>query len=137
MDRQRLLDRFLKNPLRWGWIALATVTVVAVAVSTILVKLVDETNFKDYGDATWWAIQTITTVGYGDVVPTTGAGRVIGAIVMVVGLSFITVATALLTAAVIETVRRRRFTALEDPVMTEIKELRAELAELRELLGRD
>jgi len=136
MNRQRVLDRFIKNPLRWGWIALATVTVFAIVVSTVLVRRVDETNFKDYGDATWWAIQTVTTVGYGDIVPTTGAGRFVGGIVMIVGLSFLTVATALLTAAVIETVRRRRFAALEDPVMTELKALRAEVAELKELLGR-
>ena len=39
-------------------------------------------DFDSFGDALWWALQTVTTVGYGDVVPTSGTGRVIGAFVM-------------------------------------------------------
>jgi voltage-gated potassium channel len=49
-----------------------------------------------FGDGLWWAMTTITTVGYGDVRPTTGLGRIVGAIVMIVGIGFI----ALLTGAI-------------------------------------
>ncbi|HVF76638.1 MAG TPA: potassium channel family protein [Acidimicrobiales bacterium] len=45
-------------------------------------------------DALWWSSTTITTVGYGDVYPVTAAGRVIGAVTMVVGISTFAVVTA-------------------------------------------
>jgi voltage-gated potassium channel len=46
----------------------------------------------------WWALQTVTTVGYGDVAPTQLAGRLVGAVVMLEGIAFIAIATALITS---------------------------------------
>ena len=50
-----------------------------------LMRLADPTNFPSFGLAVWWALQTVTTVGYGDVVPTTTAGRLLGGVEMVLG----------------------------------------------------
>ena len=47
-----------------------------------------------FGDAMWWSISTITTVGYGDIYPTTALGRLIGAFTMLVGISTFAVVTA-------------------------------------------
>ena len=69
----------------------------------IVMRIVDPDNFPSLGLAVWWGLQTVTTVGYGDVVPTTVVGRVIGGIEMVLGVSFI----AFLTAGVTSTVIRR------------------------------
>jgi voltage-gated potassium channel Kch len=44
----------------------------------------------------WWALQTVTTVGYGDVAPTQLAGRLVGAVVMLEGIAFIAIVTALI-----------------------------------------
>jgi voltage-gated potassium channel Kch len=65
-------------------------------------RFVDQHNFPTLGSAVWWALQTITTVGYGDVVPTTTAGRVVGGIEMVLGVSFIAFVTAGVTSIVIQ-----------------------------------
>jgi voltage-gated potassium channel len=45
-------------------------------------------------DALWWSTETITTVGYGDVAPVTAAGRLVGGVTMVVGISTFAVVTA-------------------------------------------
>ena len=43
---------------------------------------------NNYGDALWWALCTVSTVGYGDIVPVTGLGRLIGAFLIIVGVTF-------------------------------------------------
>ncbi|WP_018699386.1 cyclic nucleotide-gated ion channel [Amorphus coralli] len=58
----------------------------------------------------WWTIVTITTVGYGDVVPVTPLGRAIAVVTMVVGFAFIALPTAILSSSFAEVIRRRDFT---------------------------
>ena len=81
-------------------LALAFVTL-GVA-GAIVMRIADPQNFPSLGLAFWWAIQTITTVGYGDHVPTTTAGRLVGAVEMVLGVSFIAFLTAGVTSTVIQ-----------------------------------
>ncbi|MGN6378797.1 MAG: potassium channel family protein [Gaiellales bacterium] len=67
-----------------------------------VIKLLDEHDFKSYGNAIWWALQTVTTVGYGDIVPTTDTGRTVAGVEMVLGVSFISFLTATVTSAVVQ-----------------------------------
>ena len=83
-------------------IGLALTFVGLAFVGAIVIRIVDPDNFPSLGLAIWWALQTVTTVGYGDVVPTTTMGRVIGGIEMVLGISFITFLTAGVTSIVIQ-----------------------------------
>jgi voltage-gated potassium channel len=83
-------------------IGLALTFVGLAFVAAIVIRIVDPDNFPSLGLAIWWALQTVTTVGYGDVVPTTTVGRVIGGIEMVLGISFITFLTAGVTSIVIQ-----------------------------------
>jgi voltage-gated potassium channel len=69
--------------------------------------LVDD-SFSSLGDGLWWAVQTLTTVGYGDVVPDGTAGRLIATIVMLNGIAFLTVITAAVTALLVEQMRGRQ-----------------------------
>ena len=71
-------------------------------VGAIVMRIADPDNFPSLGLATWWALQTVTTVGYGDVVPTTDVGMVLGSIEMVIGISFIAFLTAGVTSTVIQ-----------------------------------
>ena len=71
-------------------------------VGAIVMRIADPDNFPSFGSAVWWALQTVTTVGYGDVVPTTRVGQVIGGIEMVIGISFIAFLTAGVTSTVIQ-----------------------------------
>jgi voltage-gated potassium channel len=59
----------------------------------------DHENFPSIGSGLWWAVQTVTTVGYGDHVPATDAGRIVAALVMLAGIGFLTVITAAITSS--------------------------------------
>jgi voltage-gated potassium channel len=59
------------------------------ALAGFVVTVIDRKDFPDFGTGVWSAIVTIATVGYGDVVPHTGWGRVVGGAVIVVGGSFV------------------------------------------------
>ncbi len=90
----------------------AQIIVVATLLVTLaggtLIWLLDHDEFPNLGTSLWWALQTVTTVGYGDVVPAQTEGRVIGAVLMLQGIGFITVIAASVTAALIEQARKRR-----------------------------
>ena len=90
--------------------------------------LTDRHDFPSLGLGLWWALQTVTTVGYGDVVPTTTAGRVIGSIVMLSGIGFLTVVTASVTAALIEAARKRSGAMSQHELSAELKEISARLS---------
>ena len=86
-------------------------------VGAVVIRIADPDNFPSLGLAIWWALQTVTTVGYGDVVPTTTTGQVVGGLEMVIGISFISFLTAGVTSAVIQRVQAR--TVEEERVRSE------------------
>jgi voltage-gated potassium channel len=83
-------------------IGLAVTFVGLSVVGAIVMRFADPHNFPSVWLAIWWALQTVTTVGYGDVVPTTVAGRLVGGAEMVIGVAFIAFVTAGVTSAVIQ-----------------------------------
>jgi voltage-gated potassium channel len=79
------------------WRAIRTIIIVAtllVLLGGLLVRLVEPDVFTSYGLACWWAITTVTTVGYGDIVPETTAGRIVGSVLMLAGVSLIPIVTS-------------------------------------------
>lgn len=66
-------------------------------------------KFGTVPDAMWWAITTLTTVGYGDVVPVTPLGRMFGGIVMVVGLCILALPVAIISSGFAQELNRRDF----------------------------
>jgi voltage-gated potassium channel len=75
----------------------ATVALTLAVVAAILELLVDS-GINGFDNALWWAIVTVTTVGYGDVVPETTTGRLIASGLMLVGVSAIPIASSLVVS---------------------------------------
>jgi voltage-gated potassium channel len=88
-----------------------------------------QANIRTFGDALWWALSTMSTVGYGDRVPTTGGGRVIGTGLMVAGIALLGVITATFASWLIAQVRETE-TEAQTATRGDIAELRAEIARL-------
>jgi voltage-gated potassium channel len=107
--RSRIASQLLSDRLtaRRSALIIGVFTLVLTIVAALLARLLDPEDFPSLGIAGWWALQTVTTVGYGDFVPTNTEGRVIGSVVMVGGIGFLTVVTASIAAAFVENARRR------------------------------
>jgi voltage-gated potassium channel len=83
-------------------------TMLAVTVGAALaVEIFSPKSFSSFGNAAWWAAATVTTVGYGDVVPATSGGRFIAVFVMFAGIASVSIVTALVTSAVVTYQQRR------------------------------
>ena len=102
--RPSLIDRRVRRiaNARSVTVGLAVTFVGLALAGAIVMHFADRGNFPTFGLAVWWALQTVTTVGYGDVVPTTDWGRVVGGVEMVLGVSFIAFLTAGVTSTVIQ-----------------------------------
>jgi len=83
--------------LRAIWIV-ATVTMGLAFAAAVFERLVDP-GIGTFRDALWWAVTTVTTTGYGDIVPTSSPGRIVGAVLMVAGVSAIPIAASLIVSA--------------------------------------
>ena len=64
--------------------------------------------FGTIPDAMWWALETLTTIGYGDLVPTTPMGKIIGGFVMVIGVVAVALFTSVITVSFMDQLRLRR-----------------------------
>jgi voltage-gated potassium channel Kch len=96
-----------------------------------------DSTLRSWGDALWWSLTTLTTVGYGDHVPVTTAGRLIGAVVMVVGVAVIGGVAAIVAHAMALRVARQEEVAfqagagvLEQRLEVRLARVEAQLASL-------
>jgi voltage-gated potassium channel len=105
---RRMVRALSRQPLTVGRAAriIAFATVAVTIVSGIVIHFIDSKKFPDIGEGLWWAGQTVTTVGYGDVVPTNTGGRLVATLVMLFGIAFLTVITASITSTFVEQARR-------------------------------
>ena len=81
-------------------IALSTLFIAYISAvqMTITERAVEGSNIHNFGDGLWWAVTTITTVGYGDRYPTTTEGRLLAVLLMIMGISLVGVITASVAA---------------------------------------
>jgi voltage-gated potassium channel len=92
--------------------ALLFVLLLTVTISGSLMFMIEgpeqPTVFSSIPSAMWWAIETLTTVGYGDMVPITAAGRVLGGVVSIVGIGTLALFSGLITVGFLDQLRMHR-----------------------------
>ena len=116
---------------------IATATIAITFAAGLAMTLIDHENYPSLGSALWWAVQTTSTVGYGDHVPTTAAGRLLAALVMFFGIGFLAVITAAITSTfVARNADRAEMTDAEAATAKQIRELDQRLDQLDRRLER-
>jgi voltage-gated potassium channel len=132
-DRELLgvVERSFGRPLtaRRAARIIASASVTLTITAGLAVWLFDHKEFENLNDALWWALQTVTTVGYGDIVPKQTAGRLIGVLLMLNGIALITVISAAVTATLIEQARRLRPGA-DEQLLAKLEQIESRLARM-------
>ena len=105
------------------------ITVLAFAAGTVM-WIVDRDDFPTLGLALWWSVTTVTTVGYGDVVPTDAPGRVVGAGLMIAGYASLSLLTGVIASLLVS----RRAAALEAAEEQALEKIDRRLADVERLL---
>ncbi|MCM0647977.1 potassium channel family protein [Clostridium swellfunianum] len=110
--------------------SLGSATVITILGSFAIYFFEKDTSatIKSYGDAFWWSIVTVTTVGYGDISPTTTAGRIIAAILMLSGIGFLSMLTSTVSTYFITKTNEKKSEIVHDgeKVVLDISELSQE-----------
>ncbi len=102
-----------------------TFVIIFIGAMTVLILETEsgETQITNFSDAVWWSISTVTTVGYGDIVPQSIAGRVMGMILMVIGIGVMTLFISQVSATLVESRMKKRAEKedLKSSIKAEIK----------------
>lgn len=139
----QVIRHLLQNSGSTMMATMLLILVVVISGSAIAILMTEaghpDSNIETAEDALWWALVTISTVGYGDYYPVTTAGRVISSVVIFAGVSLFAGISGLVASAVLSPRAEEQQEAMEQAVESEEQEthrqlgaLRAEVASLRE-----
>lgn len=88
------------------------VTFVLMILSSTLMYYIEHDDqpeqFANIGDAFWWSIATLTTVGYGDVYPVTGLGKLLSGVIALIGIGFVALPTGIISSAFIDKIQSEK-----------------------------
>ena len=111
------------------------VAVILVLVAGALERIVEPDTFTSIGLAYWWAVTTVTTVGYGDVVPESPGGRVVAAMLMLTGLALIPTLTSVIVSTLIgkrHAADQQRIIEMEESVAVTLERIEERLARIEQ-----
>ena len=132
------MAKFLREPptVRRAAGTIVSATAVVVVLSGVLIRVFDHREYANVWVGMWWAIQTVTTVGYGDVTPADPTGRIIATLVMLQGIAFLAVVTAAITSSFVARATKQYMTAQDEDEMTELRRIEARFDDLDHRLDR-
>lgn len=135
---ERRLSRFLREPVsvRNAARVIVASTLVIVAISGVAIRVLDSDEYSSIWEGMWWSLQTVTTVGYGDLTPKTVAGRFVGAALMLEGVALLTIVTAGITTTFVT--REQALRGIDDAAVEDLaaQRLDARLEDVTERLDR-
>ena len=140
---ERRMNRFLREPIsvRNAASVIVTATFIVVVGGGIAIRAIDHREYSSIWEGMWWSVQTVTTVGYGDVTPKDTAGKIVGVVVMLEGIAFLAIVTAAITSAFVTRAQREQKsgapaeeTAADAPGDPQLKQIAARLERVESLL---
>ena len=141
---ERRLTRFLREPVsvRSAAGVIVVATAVVVTISGVAIRALDSREYSSIWEGMWWALQTVTTVGYGDVTPENVAGRFVAGAVMLAGVALVAIVTAAVTSSFVARAEEQRGAedATKDDLAAErldarLQDITARLDRLERTLG--
>ena len=135
---ERRMARFMREPpsVRTAAGVIVTATAVVVVAGGVLMRLLDHGEYSDIWVGMWWALQTVTTVGYGDVTPNEPSGRIIATFVMLQGIAFLAITTAAITSTFVARANKERDLAHDADEDDAEKRMEAQLKSIDQRLDR-
>jgi voltage-gated potassium channel len=142
---ERRMSRFLSEPgsVRNAAGVIAVSTTLVVVAGGVLMRLLDRSEYPSVWAGLWWAMQTVTTVGYGDVTPERTSGRIVAVVVMLWGIAFVAIVVAAITSTFVARAARDHDRAdehqertAEDRLQARFDDLDARLDRLEQALAR-
>ncbi len=132
------MSKFLREPpsVRGAAGTIVFATAAVVVVGGILMRVLDHKEYSNIWIGMWWAIQTVTTVGYGDVTPQHLSGRIVAAFVMLEGIAFLAIVTAAITSTFVARATAEHDAAEAQLELTEHQQNQARFDELDRKLDR-
>jgi voltage-gated potassium channel len=141
-NKRELIDDVVTHRGEYAAFVSVMAAMIVLVVCSVLVLQFEsraaDANITTGGDALWWALVTITTVGYGDYFPVTGAGRITGAFVMFAGVGIIGALASILASVLVAPTGNedeRDEAAGTRMVRDELVDIKAELTALRRALS--
>ena len=130
---ERRLTKFLREPpsVRLAANVIVTATVLIVVVGGVMMRVLDHKEYASVWLGMWWVLETVTTVGYGDVTPQHRIGRVIAAFAMLEGIAFLTIVTAAITSTFVARAAKQEGV---DTMEAQLEDLAQRLERVEELL---
>jgi voltage-gated potassium channel len=140
---ERRLTKFLHEPpsVRLAANVIVTATVVVVVLGGFMMRIFDHKEYHSVWLGMWWVLQTVTTVGYGDLTPKAAIGKILTSIVMLWGVAFLAIITAAITSVFVARAQQERLEVAQTEaagaattVDDRFDQIDSQLQQLRELL---
>jgi voltage-gated potassium channel len=135
---ERRMSHLLREPpsVRTAAGVIVTATALVVIGGGVLMWVLDHDEYSNVWVGMWWALQTVTTVGYGDVTPRHTSGRIVAAFVMLEGIAFLTIIIAAITSTFVARAEEERENQEEAEEETTDQRIEAKLDDLTVRLDR-
>ena len=135
---ERRMSKFLREPpsVRLAASVIVTATAIVVVGGGALIRILDPGEYPTIWVGMWWSLQTVTTVGYGDVTPHKTIGRLVGAFVMLEGIAFLAIITAAITSTFVARAQHEQALADEEEIDAVVAKMESRFDQVDDRLER-